>query len=591
MPMRTNTCGELAAGNEHDNVVLCGWVENKRNHGGVLFIDLRDRYGRTQLVFDPNENGELYERASHLGGETVISAAGDVRARPAGMANPEMATGEIEVICREFVVLSKAQTPPFELAEADQVADLTRMKYRYIDLRRPRIMNNLIFRHRLFKEIRDYFDENGFLDIETPFLTKSTPEGARDYLVPSRNYAGKFFALPQSPQMFKQILMVGGADRYFQIVKCFRDEDLRADRQPEFTQLDVEMSFVTEEDVCELLEGMVERIMKNVVGSEVALPFPRMPYSEALNRFGSDKPDTRFGMELVDLTDIAAKCGFNVFKGVAESGGMVRGICAPKQFSRKEIDGLTGFVKEYGAKGLAWFKMENGELSGGSSKFFSPEELAEFVKRFDAKDGDTVLVVADKRKTCLASLGELRVHLGGLLELRDGTRYDYLWVVHPPLFEEDDEGEPTPTHHPFTSPHADDVEKLDEKPLEVRSLAYDLVLNGVELGSGSVRIHDTVVQAKVFKALGIAEEEAQERFGFFLEALTYGTPPHAGIALGLDRITTILVGEDSIREVIAFPKTTSSACPMTNSPSEIDEKQLEELKLKIVKDKEEKVDD
>jgi aspartyl-tRNA synthetase len=547
----------------------------------VLFVDLRDRYGRTQVVFNPKDNQALYEEGCRLGGETVIRIEGVVRRRPEGMANPELATGEIEVPCEALTVLSRAQTPPFEPAEADSVSDLKRMKHRYIDLRRPRITNNLLFRHRLFKEIRDYFDENGFIEVETPFLTKSTPEGARDYLVPSRNYPGRFYALPQSPQMFKQILMIGGLDRYFQIVKCFRDEDLRADRQPEFTQLDVEMSFVTEEDIHELLEGMVARLMERVVSHPVKPPFARLPYAEAMERYGSDKPDTRFAMELVDLTDIAAKCEFKVLRGVAESGGTVRGICASKQFSRKEIDGLTDYAKEFGAKGLVWFKVENGQLSSSTAKFFKPEELTEIASRLNVKDGDTIFVVADTRKVCLAALGELRVHLGKLLGLRDDSQFNYLWVVQPPLFELDDDGNLTSTHHPFTSPKEEDVHLLEEKPLEVRSRAYDLVLNGVELGSGSVRIHDSEVQSKVFTALGISREQAQARFGFFLEALRYGTPPHAGIALGLDRMVAVLAGEESIREVMAFPKTTSAACPLTDSPSEVDKAQLEELKLRL----------
>jgi aspartyl-tRNA synthetase len=547
----------------------------------VLFVDLRDRYGRTQVVFNPKDNQALYEEGCRLGGETVIRIEGVVRRRPEGMANPELATGEIEVPCEALTVLSRAQTPPFEPAEADSVSDLKRMKHRYIDLRRPRITNNLLFRHRLFKEIRDYFDENGFIEVETPFLTKSTPEGARDYLVPSRNYPGRFYALPQSPQMFKQILMIGGLDRYFQIVKCFRDEDLRADRQPEFTQLDVEMSFVTEEDIHELLEGMVARLMERVAGHPVKPPFARLPYAEAMERYGSDKPDTRFAMELVDLTDIAARCGFNVLRGVAESGGTVRGICASKQFSRKEIDGLTDYAKEFGAKGLVWFKVENGQLSSSTAKFFKLEELTEIASRLNVKDGDTIFVVADTRKVCLAALGELRVHLGKLLGLRDDSQFNYLWVVQPPLFELDDDGNLTSTHHPFTSPKEEDVRLLEEKSLEVRSRAYDLVLNGVELGSGSVRIHDSEVQSKVFTALGISREQAQARFGFFLEALRYGTPPHAGIALGLDRMVAVLAGEESIREVMAFPKTTSAACPLTDSPSEVDKAQLKELKLRL----------
>ncbi len=584
MPLRTHTCGELTGESEGLKVTLCGWVENRRDHGGVLFVDLRDRYGRTQVLFNPRDEQALYEQACGLGGETVVKIEGTVRRRPEGMANPELPTGEIEVHCETLAVLSKADTPPFEPAQADSVSDLKRMKYRYIDMRRARVMNNLILRHRIFKEIRDYFDEKGFIEVETPFLTKSTPEGARDYLVPSRTYPGRFYALPQSPQMFKQLLMVGGLDRYFQIVRCFRDEDLRADRQPEFTQLDLEMSFVNEEDIHELLEGMVARFMENVVGRPVTPPFPRMPYAEALDRYGSDKPDTRFAMELVDLTDIGASCEFKVFSSVAGSGGLVRGICAPRQFSRKEIDKLTDYVKEFGAKGLVWFKVEKGELASSTAKFFTPEQLAEIRTRYDAKDGDTIFIVADTRKTCLAALGELRVHLGGLLGLRDKSKYNYLWVVQPPLFEPNDDGSPTPTHHPFTSPHADDLDMLEEKPLEVRSLAYDLVLNGVELGSGSVRIHDSQVQSRVFSVLGIEEKEAQARFGFFLEALRYGTPPHAGFAMGLARLVAILAGEDSIREVIAFPKTTSAACPLTDSPSEVDEAQLAELKLQLKKD-------
>jgi len=584
MPLRTHTCGELTAESEGRRTTLCGWVENRRDHGGVLFIDLRDRYGRTQVVFNPGDPG--YGLASQLGGSEVVRVTGTVRKRPEGMANPELATGEIEVACEELEPLCRTgiRQLPFEPAEADSVSDLKRMQYRYIDMRRPRLMNNLILRHRLFKAIRDYFDEQGYTEVETPFLTKSTPEGARDYLVPSRNYAGKFYALPQSPQMFKQLLMVGGLDRYFQIVRCFRDEDLRADRQPEFTQLDVEASFVEEEDIYALMEGMFARLMKEVLGKPVQTPFPRMSYEDALDRYGSDKPDTRFGMEIVDITDVAASCEFKVLRGVAEGGGLVRGICAPKQFTRKEIDGLTDYVKELGAKGLVWFKVEGGSLASSSAKFFKPEQLAEIGSRFGAKEGDTILIVADARKLCLAALGELRVHLGSLLGLRDKSKYNFLWVIAPPLFEPDEEGRPTPTHHMFTSPGKDDVEKLADRPFEVGSRAYDVVLNGTELGSGSVRIHDYYVQQKVFEALGIDKARAEERFGFFLNALQYGAPPHAGIALGLDRVVALLAGEESIREVIAFPKTTSAYCPLTESPSVVDQAQLDELKLQLRKE-------
>jgi aspartyl-tRNA synthetase len=582
MPLRTHTCGQLRKTDENSSVTLCGWAANVRDHGGVLFIDLRDRYGQTQITFNAKSNSALYENARKITPESAVLVTGKVRPRPQGTVNPNLPTGEIEVEAQSLEILSVSEPLPFELAEADSVDPTKRLKYRYIDLRRAEVQKNLFFRHRVIKEIRDHFDGQGFIEIETPYLTKSTPEGARDYLVPSRTYPGKFFALPQSPQMFKQILMIGGLDRYFQIAKCFRDEDLRADRQPEFTQLDCEMAFAAEEDVISLIESLIVRVMRNCLSVEVRTPFPRISYAESLSRFGTDKPDTRFAMEIQDVTQICAQSASEIFKSTASSGGVIRGLCVRKtQFSRKEIDSLTDLAKYHGAKGLVSLKSENSTLTGGPAKFFSAPDLAALREKFNASDGDTILLIADKEKTAATALGQLRLEIAGKLNLRTPGAYNYLWVLHPPLFELDENGNLASTHHPFTAPAKEDISLIKKNPLSVRSLAYDIVLNGTELGSGSVRIHCAEVQEAVFSALGLSPEKAKKRFGFFLEALKFGTPPHAGIALGLDRFIAQLLGVESIRDVIAFPKTTSAACPLTDSPSEIDPEQLSELKLTI----------
>jgi aspartyl-tRNA synthetase len=585
MPLRTHTCGQLRKTDENSSVTLCGWAANVRDHGGVLFIDLRDRYGQTQITFNARSNSVLYENAHRVTPESAVLVTGKVRPRPQGTVNPNLPTGEIEVEAQSLEVLGTSEPLPFELAEADSVDPTKRLKYRYIDLRRAEVQKNLFFRHRVIKEIRDYFDQQGFIEIETPYLTKSTPEGARDYLVPSRTYPGKFFALPQSPQMFKQILMIGGLDRYFQIAKCFRDEDLRADRQPEFTQLDCEMAFATEEDVIILIESLIVPVMRNCLSVEVHTPFPRISYAESLSRFGTDKPDTRFAMEIQDVTQICAKTSSEIFKSTASSGGVIRGLCVKKTlFSRKEIDSFTDLAKYHGAKGLVSFKSENSTLTGTQAKFFSAPDLAGLRERFKAEDGDTIFLIADKEKIAAAALGQLRIEIAGKLNLRAPGAYNYLWILHPPLFELDENGNLAPTHHPFTAPAKEDIPLIKKNPLSVRSLAYDIVLNGSELGSGSVRIHSAEVQEAVFSALGLSPEKAKKRFGFFLEALKFGTPPHAGIALGLDRFIAQLLGVESIRDVIAFPKTTSAACPLTDSPSEIDPDQLAELKL-LIKEK------
>lgn len=584
--MRTHTCGELRKKDENSCVTLCGWAANVRDHGGVLFTDLRDRYGQTQIRFNPKSNSALCEKVRSVTPESAILVTGAVHPRPAGAVNPELPTGEIEVEAQTLEVLSVSEALPFELSEADSVDLNKRLKYRYIDLRRQEVQKNLVFRHRVIKEIRDYFDEQGFIEIETPHLTKSTPEGARDYLVPSRTYPGKFFALPQSPQMFKQILMIGGIDKYFQIARCFRDEDLRADRQPEFTQLDCEMSFVTEEDIINLVESFLVRVMRSCLSVDVRAPFPRISYRDSLLRFGTDKPDTRFAIEIQDVTEVCSRSESDIFKTTASSGGVVRAICVKNaQFSRKEIDSFTDLVKYFGAKGLVSFKCEKSTITGGSAKFFSAADLVALRDKFSASDGDTILLVADKEKVSATALGQLRLEIGKKLSLCKAGTYNYLWVVHPPLFELDENGNLAPTHHPFTAPAKDDIPLIKKDPLSVRSLAYDIVLNGTELGSGSVRIHSAEVQEAVFFALGLSPERAKKRFGFFIDALKYGTPPHAGIALGLDRFIAQLLGVESIRDVIAFPKTTSASCPLTDSPSDIDPQQLAELGLVVKEEK------
>ena len=586
MLKRTHTCGELRKTDVGKEVVLNGWVSNWRDHGGLVFIDLRDRYGLTQVVFNPEQGEELHGASRDLRAEYVLAVTGKVSERPPGTVNPKLDTGEVEVYASGLEVLSKAATPPFEIEEAGNVSLDLRLKYRYLDMRRPEMQHYFQFRHKLAQIIRQYLDKRGFLEIETPFLTKSTPEGARDYLVPSRMSPGHFYALPQSPQLFKQILMVSGFDRYFQIVRCFRDEDLRAQRQPEFTQLDLEMSFVEEADVMGIIEELLAEIFEKLLGKKITIPFSRLSYAESMRLYGSDAPDLRYDLTLKEITDIAgASSEFRTFRDVVERGGIVRGLNVKgcSNFSRKQIDELTAFVGEFGAKGLAWFKVEDGGLSSPITKFFSAEQQTQIKDRMKAGAGDLLLFVADREKVVSQSLSQLRTHLAKRLGLTKDVQYAFTWVVDFPLLEFDETiGRNVSMHHPFTSPRLEDVPQMEERPLDVRARAYDVVLNGVELGGGSIRIHDPELQRRVFKLLSIDEVSAQERFGFLLEALKYGAPPHGGIALGLDRVVAMLLGLDDIREVIAFPKTQKATCLLTNAPANVDAEQLKELGLRLL---------
>ena len=584
--IRTHTCGQLRMKDAGSEVVLSGWVDTRRDHGGVIFIDLRDRYGKSQIVFNPEYNTEAHEKASSLRSEYVISVKGKVSERPEGMTNPDLDTGEIELFVGELAILNTSETTPFEITGDTEVSTELRLKYRYLDLRRPVMQKNMMFRHKICQVARRYFDRNEFVDVETPFLTKSTPEGARDYLVPSRINKGQFYALPQSPQLFKQLLMVSGLDRYYQIVKCFRDEDLRAQRQPEFTQLDLEMSFVNEDDIITIIEGLMVEIFREIQGKELHVPFKRLSYRDAMNLYGCDAPDLRFGMTIKDITDIAEKSEFKVFQSVARSGGQVRGInaigCA--KFSRKEIDGLTSFVNQFGAKGLAWFKVDDSGLTSQITKFFSSELQSDIKERFNAVSGDLLLFVADTESVVSQSLSQLRINVGKQIGLINDEEFNFSWVIDFPLLAYNEEaGRYDSLHHPFTSPHQDDLTLLEERTADVRARAYDLVLNGIELGGGSIRIHRPDVQKRIFSLLNIDDVTAQKRFGFLLEALKYGAPPHGGIALGLDRMVTILLGLDDIREVIAFPKTQKATCLMVDAPSEVDDNQLKELGLSLRK--------
>ncbi|MGQ9914901.1 MAG: aspartate--tRNA ligase [Thermogutta sp.] len=592
--LRTHNCGELRLEHAGQQVVVCGWVDTYRDHKGVLFVDLRDRYGKTQVVFSPNpespdQDGALMETARSLRAEYVIRVKGIVERRPAGTENPKLATGEIEVRALECEILNRSLTPPFMPGAPDLPGEDVRLRYRYLDLRRPEMQRTLLLRHRMIKLMRDYFDALGFIEVETPMLGRSTPEGARDYLVPSRVQRGSFYALPQSPQLYKQILMVAGYDRYVQIARCFRDEDLRADRQPEFTQLDLEMSFVQADDVMAVVEGLMERLFREVLGIPLTLPLPRLTYDEAMQRFGHDAPDLRFGMELIEVSDIARECGFRVFREAAENGQRVRGINASGAaagYSRKNLDELTEWLKQdFGVKGLVWFKTEaDGNLNSPTAKNFSESHLQRIAERLEARPGDLLLFVADAFEVTCRALYALRKRFGAELRLYDPSAMHLSWIVEFPMFAVDEEtGGWTAMHHPFTSPRPQDRPLLRKDPAKCRAQAYDLVLNGSEVGGGTVRIHNQELQQEVFQLIGLDPAQAKDRFGFLLEALQYGAPPHGGIALGVDRLVAIFSGADSIRDCIAFPKTQRAVDLMTGAPGEVDAKQLRELGIRIEK--------
>ena len=578
---RTHRCAELSKAQVGQTVTVMGWVQKSRNKGGVVFVDLRDRSGILQIIFEENKCGtEIFEKAGKLRSEFVIAVTGQVCER-AGAVNKNLATGEIEVIAEQLRILSESETPPFHIEENSKTKEELRLKYRYLDLRRPDIQKNIMMRSRACAVIRNFLTEEGFLEIETPMLTKSTPEGARDYLVPSRVHPGSFYALPQSPQLFKQLLMVSGYDRYFQLARCFRDEDLRADRQPEFTQVDMELSFVDVDDVIDVNERLLARLFKEIIGVDIPLPIQRMTWQEAMDRFGSDKPDTRFGMELNDVTDVVRDCEFAVFKNAIADGGSVRGINAKGQgtMPRKKIDALVAFVKDYGAKGLAYIAIQpDGSIKSSFAKFMKDEEMQALIAAMQGEPGDLLLFAADKNKIVYASLGALRLELADKMGLLDKNQYNFLWVTEFPLLEwSDEENRFQAMHHPFTMPMEEDLQYIDTDPGRVRAKAYDIVLNGTEIGGGSVRIHQDDIQEKMFEALGFTKERAHEQFGFLLDAFKYGVPPHAGLAYGLDRLIMLMAKVDSIRDVIAFPKVKDASCLLTNAPDTVDEKQLEEL--------------
>lgn len=583
---RTHTCGQLRASHVGSTVTLNGWVNVRRDLGGMIFIDLRDRYGITQVVFAPQHNAEVHERAHDLRSEFVLSITGTVGHRPDGMTNSSMPTGEVEVVVDSFQILNASEITPFEIKDDVDANEDLRLKYRFLDLRRPVLQKNLLLRHRVYQIVHRYFDALDFVEVETPVLMKSTPEGARDYLVPSRVHPGRFYALPQSPQQYKQLLMVAGLDRYVQVVKCFRDEDLRADRQPEFTQIDVEMSFVTAEDVYGVIEGFAQQLLRETVGTELTLPLPRLDYFEALERYGSDKPDLRFGMEMRTLNDAVAGCEFKVFSAALEQGGIVTGLAVKgvaADFSRKKFDELTERAKTLGMGGLVWLKFTEGALQGPSAKFLDESVQHRLIDALQAEEGDVLLILADARKrAALLAMGTLRLELGRELGLVDSTKHALLWVTDFPLFQWDDETQRYyAEHHAFTSPKPADIPLLDSDPAAARADCYDLVWNGNEVGSGSIRIHDSALQAKIFSILGFSPEEIEEKFGFLINAFRYGAPPHGGVALGLDRIVTILAGLSSIRDVVAFPKTNSALSLMDNAPSLVAEEQLRELHISI----------
>ena len=580
---RTHHCCELGAANIGNQVILMGWVQRRRDHGGVIFVDLRDREGITQVVFNPEVDRTVHAKAHAIRSEYVLAVRGTVDHRPEGMVNPNLVTGEIEVMVTELRILNPAETPPFLIEENVDVSENIRLTHRHLDLRRPQLQQNIILRHRAASSVRNYLNTHGFIDIETPVLTRSTPEGARDYLVPSRVNPGQFYALPQSPQIFKQLLMISGFDRYYQIVRCFRDEDLRADRQPEFTQIDIEMSFIGEEDIIALSEGMMKSLFKDVLNISLDTPFQQLTYDQAVGRFGLDKPDLRFGLELVDISDIVENSSFKVFSSVVKSGGLVKALNAKGciDFSRKEIDDLADLVSIYKAKGLAWIKVRESEWQSPITKFFNAEEKAAMQKRLDMQPGDLVFFVADKATVTNEALGHLRNHLGKRLNLINEDVFQFVWVTQFPLMEYDEtEKRNQALHHPFTAPFEDDYDKLKTDPLSVRSRAYDLVLNGFEIGGGSIRIHQKTVQEKVFQALGLAPETYAEKFGFLISALESGAPPHGGIAFGFDRLVMLMCNQASIRDIIPFPKTQRAACLLTRAPSEAHKTQLDELYLK-----------
>lgn len=582
---KTISCGELRSSHVGQEVVLNGWVQRRRDHGGLIFVDLRDRSGLVQVVFNAEIDAEAFAKAEELRSEYVIAVKGKVALRPEGTVNSALPTGTVEVYATVLEILNEAKTPPIYINDNLDVDETLRLKYRYLDLRRPIMQRNLMLRHRVAKTVRDFLDENGFLEIETPMLTKSTPEGARDFLVPSRVNPGKFFALPQSPQIFKQLLMVSGYERYFQIVRCFRDEDLRADRQPEFTQIDLETSFIDRDTLLSLMEAMMARVFKECLGIELELPFPRMEYSEAMRRFGSDKPDTRFGLELNDLSEVFAESAFKVFATAVATGGMVVGLTVPgcANYTRSQLDELSNLAVTFGAKGLAYIALTNDGPKSPIAKFLSESELQQLIEKSNAKTGDLILLIADKRSVAQTAMGQIRLEFGKRLKLIPDNQFNFLWVINFPLLEFDElEQRFVAVHHPFTSPLPEDLSLLDTAPGEVRANAYDLVLNGVELGGGSMRIYQRSIQEKMFKLLGFSDEEAYEKFGFLMDAFEYGTPPHGGIAFGLDRMVMLLSGSSSIRDVIAFPKTTSAMCLMTGAPSEVAPRQLRELSIKTI---------